>query len=339
MARKNKGPKNCLLVILILFLCVPGGCFGFDTPRNHPFQRVGDPGLPFLTFYTSGLATTPQLAFWQAVEKGRILEKCNIQIKLWKNLNELQTALLAGKGDLWLGHTDKFVEAGLRGAPVQLLLTTGWRKFYLVSSNPRTLRFRDFIGKALACTPPGSPAVPVLRGLGNNEFAKISFAPCAPNDLMLQLARGDLGAALLPEPLVTKALLANPRLLVGENVETVYGQYSGYLKGMPIAGIAVNSRTASNYPELIAWLAKETLTQAKILAKAPMQGAEHLPQEFQSLISKDVLQGSLQREQLRAAYSSSVRPEIEAYMNLILSAAGHKNKPLPDSLFWNKSHP
>lgn len=335
MARRNRDKEACLFVILALLftLCLPGGCFGFDAPRNNEFQRVGHRNLPFLTFYTNSLATTPQLAFWQAVEKGRILKKCNIRVKLWKNLDELRDLLLEGKGDLWLGHTDTFVRAGLEKAPVQLLLTTGWRKFYLISSNSQTLHFKDFIGASLAFAPQGSPAVPVLRSLG---FPGISFVPHTPKELMMNLVQGNLSAGLLPEPLVTKALFARSDLIVGENVEDVYGNHRGHLKGMPIVGIAVNSRTASTYPEIISWLARETMAQANILETWPSKGVESLPEEFHPFISKDIIRASVKREGMFAAYSYAVRSDITDYMSIIFGSSGRKHKPLSDSLFWKQ---
>ncbi len=332
MARKISSRNIfCVLLILLLIICAPGGCFCFDPSESDELERVANKNLPFLTFYTTKLATTPQLAFWQAVEKGRILERCNIRVRFWENLDQLQTAMLAGKGDLWLGHTDSFVMAALQGAPVQLLLTTGWRKFYLVSSRTDRLHFNDFIGKSLAFTPPGSPAVSVLRSVGHNRFAAISFIPYKPKELMGKLMRGDITTALLPEPLVTRALSSRSDLLPGENVADIYGQYSGHLQGMPLAGIAVNAKTARKYPEIISWIAKETLRQAKILQQAPEKGVKNLPQEFQAVIAKNLVQLSLQREKVYAAYSSSVRLQIEDYMDII--SGGQKN-PLPDCLFW-----
>ncbi|PIE69599.1 MAG: hypothetical protein CSA21_01420 [Deltaproteobacteria bacterium] len=333
-SQKNRPFYLGTIAVLLLVLLVPGGGVALATPRNNSFERVGDAHLPFLTLYTTGLATGPQLALWGAIERGRILEKCNIRVKLWKTLDDLQHALLAGEGDLWLGHTDVFVEAGLRGAPVQLLLTTGWRKFYLLSADRQALHFSNFTGASLAVTPPGSPAVPVLRSLGVESLRTISFVFDEPQALLKKLVQGELSAALLPEPLVTKALLACPNLTVGENVEDLYGKHTGHLHGMPIAGIAVNAQTAKKYPEIIAWIAKETMENAALLAVSPLRGVDDLPEEFQPSLPKALVKASLQRERVHAAYSHAVKPEIDDYMESIFSA--EKNTPLPDSLFWQQ---
>ncbi len=323
------------LAALLLISLVSGGGASLAAPRNYAFERTDDTTLPFLTLYTTGLATGPQLALWRAIEQGRILEKCNIRVRLWNNLDELQKTLLAGEADLWIGHTDVFVEAALQGAPVQLLLTTGWRKFYLISSHPQSLQFSGFINKTLAVTPPGSPAIPVLRSLGEGEFDGISFIFDQPQTLLGKLIKGKTTAALLPEPLVTRALSANPRLRVGENVAALYAKQSGHLRGMPIAGLAVNAKTAKKYPEIIAWIAEETLKQAEILAASPQKGGKDLPQELQTMPG-DVVEASLQREQLDAVYSHAVSGEIEDYIDIVFSASKEPDTPLPRSLFWKQ---
>ncbi len=331
MDTKNTGR---FFLIVLLVLMIPGTVASFAASRNQTFERGENPSLPFLTLYTTGLATGPQLALWQAIERGRILEKCNIRVKLWNNLDELEQALVTGDGDLWLGHTDVFVEAARRGAPVQLFLTTGWRKFYLVSSDPENIHFDDFIGKSLAVSPPGSPAVPILQSLGNGQFTNISFFFEPPKTILHQLIQGEVSAALLPEPLVTKVLSANPGLMMGENVADLYAQYTGKRRGMPIAGIAVNSSTAEKYPEIITWIAQETIRYGKPLSKNPQSGVASLPDEFQQLMPKKLIEISLQREQLDVFYSHAVKREIKEYMKNLSLASKNEHKHFPVNLFW-----
>ncbi len=321
-----------ILTVSLLITLVSEGAPA--SSRNQNSGNTNNSVLPSLTLYTNGFATGPQLALWQAIKQGRIQENYTIQVKWWQDLDELYGTLLAGAGDFWVGHTDIFVKAALQGAPIQLLLTTGWRKFYLVSTDTNTLHIKDFKNKSLAVTPPGSPAVPILRALADQEYDDVSFVFEPPLTLLKKLIQGQTTAALLPEPLVTRALSANPRLVLGENVAELYTKQSGYLRGMPIAGIAVNRETARTCPEIIAWIAKETMKQARILAPSPQQGVDDLPQAFQALMPRDVIEASLQREQLDAAYSYEIKSEIEAYMKMILSGSKDADAPLPARLFW-----
>ncbi len=322
--------------LILLSVLILGNGVSFATSQNQDIIRAKDTTLPWLTLYTTALATSPQLALWQAIEQGRILERCNIRVKLWNTLDELEKNLIAGDADLWIGHTDTFVDAARKGAPVQLLLTTAWRKFYLVSSDRKSLHFNDFIGKNLAVSPPGSPAVPILKTLSNGKLSNISFTFEPPQILLKKLITGKISAALLPEPLVTKALEINPKLMIGENVAELYTKTTGQQRGMPIAGIAVHRETAKKYPEIIRWIAEETMQQAKTLAREPHQGIANLPDKFQQVMPKNLIEKSLAREHLDAAYCNTVKPEITEYIRRISSACDKPQTDIPENLFWKQ---
>ncbi len=331
----NKTGSIIVCIMLSTLITLGSGSL-FAASQTQQITRAKDPTLPWLTLHSNALATGPQLALWQAIEQGRILQRCNVRVKLWKTLNELEKNLLAGDADLWIGHTDIFVGAATKGAPVQLLLTTAWRKFYLVSSDRNALHFNDFIGKNLAVSPPGSPAVPILKSLGNGKLSDISFTFEPPQRVLKKLITGKISAALLPEPLVTKALTANPRLMVGENVAELYARQTGQQRGMPIAGIAVHQKTAKKYPEIIRWIADETMRQAKTLAREPHQGITNFPNEFQQVMPRNLIEKSLTRERLDAAYSHAIRPEIMEYTRRISSACDKPQTALPKNLFWKQ---
>ena len=285
------------------------------------------PGKPTLTFYTSGGATTPQLAFWHAVERGKILEKCNLRVKLWKNLDGIRALLLAGEGDLWLGHTDGFVQAALRGAPVRLMLTSGWKKFYLVSLDGTG--FQDFCGNELAFAPPAIPAVPLLKRIMGGD--SIVFKAHEPRQLSLGMIRGDIRSALVPEPLVTLLLERVPGLRVKESVEACYGRFTGGPSRMPIAGLAVNARTARAHPELMAFLVREILASARALEENPAVGVGCLPREFENFIPRDLVLKSLGRDEFCVVESRRVREEIQTYLSLVM---GLDSRDFPRELYW-----
>lgn len=329
------GPMKRSIHFLVLILAaglVSAGAFQALTRTPETMFTLGNnPDLPVLTFYTTGLATTPQIAFWHAVDKGRILEKCNIKVILWKNLDDLRGILLAGKGDLWLGHTDGFVQAARRGAPVRLMITTGWRKFYLVSTRAAPARFNEFYGDSLAFAPPGSPAIPILRHILPDR-QKIIFLSHEPRQLAVKLIQGDITSALVPEPLVTTLLEKVPGLKQGQSLEDLYGRYTKGPARMPIAGLAVNAATADRYPKLIAFLAKEILASALVLSNDPAQGIASLPTAFESFVSRDLIRKSLTRDLFLAQKSYEIRDEIRQY--LCLATGPGKEMVLPDTIFW-----
>lgn len=321
-----------LALIVAAGLALAGALQSLAQPPASRFTLGSNPTLPTITFYTTGGATTPQLAFWHAVNKGRILERCNLKVRLWKNLDDLRGTLLAGRGDLWLGHTDGFVQAARRGAPVRLLVTTGWKKFYLVSSLKAPVRFHDFYGKPLAFSPPGSPAVTVLSRILEPGPAPIDLIPHEPRLLAAGLTRGDITAALVPEPLVTTLLEKVPGLTAGENLETIYGRYTNGPARMPIAGLAVNGCTAAKYPELVTSLVQEILNSARDLSKNPDKALDSLPRVFESVVPRSIIKKSLDRDLFLVKKSWAVRDEIQKY--IFLAAGPGKGDKIPDHIFW-----
>ncbi|MCV6602515.1 MAG: hypothetical protein OIF54_13315, partial [Cohaesibacter sp.] len=92
--------------------------------------------------------------------------KLNLETKFWKGLADLEGLMLAGKGDIWVGHIDGFAKAASRGAPVQLVSVTGWKKFYILSRNADISSFDDVLNlpenHPIAVAPPHTPVVPIL---------------------------------------------------------------------------------------------------------------------------------------------------------------------------------
>jgi NitT/TauT family transport system substrate-binding protein len=314
---KNMKKRIAAFSVVVLILAGFGAFAAFSGKGAGEFVLGSNPELPTLTFYTTGLATTPQIPFWHAVKKGEILKHCNLRVRLWKNLDDLRGILLAGKGDLWLGHTDGFWQAALAGAPVKLMAVTGWRKFYLVSRDSGIKDFRDFEGRTLAFAPPGSPAVPVLESVTGKEGRSISFRAYEPRQLAMKLMKGDLDAALLPEPLVTTLTSKVDGLRVVACVEEVYGRETGGPARMPIAGIAVNSRTAERETELMKLIAREMIHHGLFLEARPEIGVDSLPPRFESFVSKKLVLESLKRDLVKVELSRNIADEIENYLHIV----------------------
>ncbi len=325
-----------VLLLVVLAVAGAGGIVALERDGSDEFVLGNDPSLPTLTFYTTGLATTPQLPFWRAVKHGGILKKCNIRVRLWKNLDDLRGILLAGEGDLWLGHTDGFAQAASRNAPVRLMATTGWRKFYLVSTDPEKKDFEDFEGRSLAFAPPGSPAIPVLESISREGAKPIEFRSHEPRQLAMKLVKGDIDAALLPEPLVTTLLLKVKGLKVMACVEEAYGLHTGGPTRMPIAGLAVNAETAEKHPELMKTIAREMLEQGKFLEKNPRAGVDSLPPQFEAFVSRDMVLASLERDPVAVELSYDIKDEILDYLGIVHPHAWkNESKTIPEhDLFW-----
>lgn len=318
-----------LVLLAVGILALLGAGLLLRGAADSPLIFGNDPNLPTLTLYTSASATTPQMALWSAIHSGELLELCNIRVMIWKNLDDLRGVLLAGKGDLWLGHTEGFAQAHDLGAPVRLLYISAWRKFHLVSTDPELASFAELQGRELAYAPVGSPAVPILRSLLKNGV--IDFKPHEPKQLAMMLISGRIDTALAPEPQVSSLLQAVPGLRVVESVEDVYGRHTGHPPRMPIAGMAVHARTLEQHPEIVYGLVAAVLRHSVMVHDAPESGVAALPEAFEPFIAKDLVLASLERDVILVLPASQVRDEISTYLGLVMP---NRRFDL-DDLIWN----
>ncbi|PIE71355.1 MAG: hypothetical protein CSA22_03600 [Deltaproteobacteria bacterium] len=334
LSKKRMGLAVAVAVVAVLAVLAGIGLLGTTPEETLVF---GDnPSLPTLTFYTTGLATTPQIPFWAAVDQGEILKHCNLEVKFWKNLDDLRGVLLAGKGDLWLGHTEGFIQARKAGAPVSMLYVSGWRKFYLLTRGRQEGGFSAFAGKELAFAPAGSPAVPVLEALGAEGTDRIRFKPFEPRQLSLMLMSGKLDAAMVPEPLVTRLLSRVEGLVVSGCVEDLYGEATGGLPRMPIAGMAVNRHTAQRLPDTIQAILAAVLQTSKQLEQTGNTGIESLPDAFAAFVDKETVQKSLERDYVHVEAAADVRDEIVQYVGLFMPEVLDTAAINVNSWFWRR---
>ena len=128
------------LIPLLVFLAL-AAWGGLSLLKKEGAAPPSGSGQTVLSIYTTGQATTPQMPLWKALAEQDL--GFTPEIHYWKNLGDLRGALLAGKGDIWVGHVDGFAQAALRGAPVRIVAVTGWRKFYILTSRPDIHTFAD----------------------------------------------------------------------------------------------------------------------------------------------------------------------------------------------------
>lgn len=317
--------------LLLLIAAVIGGYFSYRDNSGDKLVYGRNADLPTLTFYTTGLATTPQFAFWSALEHGHILEHCNIHVRLWKGMNDLRGLLLAGKGDLWLGHSEGFAQAHAAGAPVQILTISGWKKFYLLSNDPDIQNLADFNHRELPYAPFGTPGVAVLKSVLQENERAIGFKPFEPKQLSAALISGKAHSALVPEPLVTRLLNNVEDLRIIVSVEDLYGQRNDSPARLPLAGLAINSDTARRHPQLTKLLVDEIMTAAKRLENSPEEGILALPEAFEPFIDKQTVKASLKRDLVLTKSAAEVKEELRTFLSLVMPQA---SADITDTLVW-----
>lgn len=326
--------KRQLALLAPLFaLAAWGGLLLMD----HARQSAPSGGRATLAVYTSGQATTPQMPLWRALAEGDL--DFEPDIRYWKNLDDLRGALLAGKGDIWVGHIDGFAQAALRGAPVRLVCVTGWKKFFLLTSRPDITSFDDILRlpahTEIASAPPHSPAVAVLRALEGAGLPRFNYAPHEAGQLSLKVMRGDADLLLLPEPLVTALLAKVPGLRVVASVEEEYGRLTGGEPLLPIAGIAINTGTLARHPGLDRQIEAALRRQEQPLLDDPESGLAVLPAEFEQFIDPEIVRGSLARDVIRVRSAAESEAMIRDYLGMVFpeSVGPDGVIPLPAGFF------
>jgi NitT/TauT family transport system substrate-binding protein len=292
---------------------------GAESPGQRPNFRL----------YTNPGATTAQLPFWSAAHQGKIAPLFDFHTEYWKESGEFQALLLAGKGDLWIGPVEAFARAKQRGAPISLLAITGWRKFCVVSLNPKRRSLRDFYGEELPFAPNGSPGVPILQALLGTDRDQIRLQPYDPKQLALMLLRGKLDSALVPEPLVTILLQKLPELKIVLHLEDLYALRNNCEARIPLAGLAINTTTVGRHPQLVEDLLQALLLQSAELNRDKSRALEVLPAEFARFIPPQIVAKSLERDLILALPARDVQSEVAAYLKLVTP-----DLLIPDAAFF-----
>lgn len=286
--------------------------------------RAMDKGKSEIVLYTALTATTPQIPLWAAINEGWP-ENASISVKYWKTLDDLRGIILAGKGDIWLGHLEGFTQAALRGAPVELVAVTGWKKFYFVG--PKTSTATDMKSLAaelqrmdtpLNVAPQESPSLAVLENIKQRGGPSFDIAAMQPQQLMLEMLRGKRQFALLPEPLVSTILAKKPDLKVLTNLEEEFSKLYGGPARLPLVGIAVHARFAEKNPEAVKNLVAAMQGHATHLATDSEAAIDVLPENIRKAVGEGLIRTSLPRDMILVESVSDAKEEIASFLKMIL---------------------
>jgi len=303
-----------IISLALTALAVWGGFVAFRGDPGTVFYEGDNPALPVLDIYTSGGATTPQLALFAAIREGDLRDLFNFRIHIWKNPDDLLSNVMSGKGDLWIGHTEGFAVARMRGAPVQMLIFTSFHKFYILTSVNVT-SWEGLSGSRVAYAPPGSPAFALMRKVMEGSGHKLILEPYQGKELELQMVSGKVRSAILPEPLVTQMLAINGGLKIIAGVEDLFSAKTG--EPVPVAGIGVNENTARKYRDKIAKLQKILLVRSEILSREGKKAARYFPGYFDKYLPRATVEQSLVRDTISSVQNSALENALAVYLNAV----------------------
>lgn len=328
--------RKFLLPLLCLALLAGAGVYALLRHNAVPPSAASD--KKSLVFYTATAATTPQIPFWAAVNAGWPKDR-SLDVQYWKSLDDLRGVILAGKGDIWLGHLEGFAQAASRGAPITLIAVTGWKKFYFLSTDPDVSNL-DSLAQTLAAkserlgvAPPDSPALAVLEEMVRRGGPAFSVARAAPQQLALDLMRGTERHALLPEPLVTILMGKNPKLRLVAGLEEEFARRYGGPARLPLVGIAVRTSLLKEDPALVRELVTAMQAASARLQGDPKAAVAALPGSIVQELGADVLERSMARDMVLAEPAWAVREEIVNFLRMAAPEFAPSGKNPPPAFF------
>jgi NitT/TauT family transport system substrate-binding protein len=317
-------PKSLALAFALIISAVLAlGALGTAAARAQ-----GSDPRPVVV-YAAQTATTAQLPLMAAIKAGWPGQGRQVEVLWWKSLDDLRSLVLAGKGDIWVGHVETLARAAARGAPVALAEITAWRKFYLISvpleltpgAAPRhpasveeLLTYANRAGSRVGSSPPNSPMASFLRLLGGPDLIIDSLPP---QQLILELSSGRRQIGMLPEPMATAATVKDPNIAIAGSLEIEYARRLGGPDWQPQAAVAVNLSFAKESPELVADLIEMMGPIAAALASGPKDAAaEALPDETIEALGMDTVIKSLSLEPIMARPAAEVAGDIEDFLRV-----------------------
>lgn len=312
--------KFGMMLFRPIFFCLVALCL-FVIPGSNALAMKKTP-YP-VALYTAMTATTPQVPLWAAINAGWP-QGGEVAVAYWKTLDDLRGTMLAGKGDIWVGHLEGFAQAALRGAPIRLVAVTGWKKFYFVATKALTatnmaslateLRER---GQALA-VPQASPAIAILEHIRNQGGPSFSLAVLPPQQLRLEILRGTYTCALVPEPLVSALLEKKETLRAVAGLEDEFARLYGGPPRLPFVGIAVHERFAQRYPQHLRELTAAMQMHAERLALDAKAAFAVLPKSIRENVGEAVFSASFPRDSIISIPAAAMVDEIASFLRMTL---------------------
>ncbi|MDL2283980.1 hypothetical protein LJC19_02395 [Oxalobacter sp. OttesenSCG-928-P03] len=307
--------------------------FAFGTSSSRAADSVP---AKKIVLYTALTATTPQIPLWSAIGEGWP-KGYELQVRYWKNLDDLRGVMLAGKGDLWVGNLEGFAQAAKRGAPVTLIAVTAWKKFYFVtSSKEKVMSLEDIAdilkktGEPLAVTPQDGPALGIVEAMGKKGGMTFKVAPMPPQQLMLEIMRGTRHYALMPEPLLSLLLAKKKDIRIVASLEEEYARRFGGPARLPLAGIAANTAFIKAHPEMAKELVQRMQGAVLKLRSSRKEAAAVLPEPVRETLGMAVLEASLERDLIYVEPAGNVREQVAAFLKMILPEL--RNTPAGDGM-------
>ncbi len=202
-----------------------------------------------------------------------------------------------------------------------LIAVTGEGTLYVVSSRDDIEGFKDLKGKKVyniaRSSTPGFLFNNLLNKNGINPETDIDIDFTYNHiELAPMLIAGKVETGILPEPLITKVLLKNPKMKV---VADFQKEYSTGDSSYPLSCIVVKTSPLKENPEVIKTFLNELETSINWVKTNPMD-AGNLGKEIGLGVTGPLISKAMPRLNLGFKSANNAKKELEAYYQVLFNS-------------------
>ena len=281
-----------------------------------------------ITVWTNPSATTPVLPLYACASAA------DFDFRDWNTTMALQSLLLAGDGEFWIGHLEGFARVYRHGAPIKLLAVTGWRKWQFLSKKADGVFPEDFLRNGIEFAPSDGAGYYLLNALLKEQGVSMEVRPMEMRVALLKALDGRIDSIMLPEPFATTLMSKNLGFKRICSLEDYYGKCRNSASEVPWAGIAVNSEWAERHSEYVERILSEMLAASEFLSQmAPEEVSQFWPSEKaeSSGIGRDAVAAALEHDKVKAVPAEDIISEIEDFLKVVAPDC-----PFDDGIIWRR---
>lgn len=306
----NRWTKELALALCLLLMLIMGGCASKQSLAEETDStklRLGY--FPNIT-HAPALVGIDQGFFRQAM--GNV----DLEVTVFHAGPELMEAMAAGELDMAYVGPGPALSGFARGIPVSIIAGVNEGGAVLVAAADADIaKVGDLAGKKVAIPQFGNTQDITLRHLmweyGLKDKAKggnVTVIQAAPADVLTMFVRGQVDAALMPEPwgsVLEKK--GGAKLILNWNEIWCNGQY-------PTTVLLVDKRYADHNPAVVQAFIKGHVQAIEFIANNQKESLQSISRQLKLLTNKelpdDVLQSAFNRSRATIAVKPSVLQEF-----------------------------
>jgi NitT/TauT family transport system substrate-binding protein len=325
--------KKAFLITGLIIALLITGCAKTQTGEKQQKESLKMPGQ-----ITVQAPIAPATAPLLKMAGKELTSGVKINLIIYKTVEEATTRVIRNEADFTILPINVAAKLYNRKIDISLANVNTWGILYLVSAKNGVTEWDDLKGKELYIGARGSTPDVLTRyflnknGISENDLKIIYLdSPEIAKMMISGLAKN----AVLPEPMVTQALLKNNKVRIVKNFYEGWQAIEGKNTGLPQAGMIVRNSFANSYPSLVTSFQQAYAQAMDETVKNPAGSASLVQTSLQ--IPAPVFIQSIKRTQLKFVEGEKARNDVEIYLSRLLELSPDMvGGKLPDEKFFLK---